>query len=247
MKKMFAVATEKANRASVHLNHLKTTISSGQCFSARLTQRRHEARRSLHVDIDPVPLEVGMMLGDVLHNLRASLDYLAWELVEAAGGVPDKDTYFPFCKTREQLEKDLKKKSIRHAGSEVHQVILNIIRPYPDGNKVLWALHWMNIIDKHRVVLPLVAVGQLIGISFRTGGIMLENATVAVETGGRINLADSCEPIVVIDPGLPKFQVRMPMESGLSEEPLVPSLEKMLNAVHEIIAQVSEAFEKRNR
>src|SRR5437879_1840574 len=40
-----------------------------------------------------VPKEWGGIIGDVVHNARASLDYLAWQLVLKNGGAPGINTY----------------------------------------------------------------------------------------------------------------------------------------------------------
>ena len=45
--------------------------------------------------VKPVPTDIPLILGDAIHNLRAALDHAAWQLVEAGGGIPSKDTYFP--------------------------------------------------------------------------------------------------------------------------------------------------------
>ena len=46
------------------------------------------------LDPDPVPEQISLIAGDCLQNLRSSLDYLVWELVEAAGTEPSKRTHF---------------------------------------------------------------------------------------------------------------------------------------------------------
>src|SRR5579875_2816148 len=46
----------------------------------------------------PPPITIATTAGEVLHNLRSSLDHLAWMLVEENGGSPDEDTCFPILK-----------------------------------------------------------------------------------------------------------------------------------------------------
>jgi hypothetical protein len=49
------------------------------------------------------PLRLSVLLGDFLHNLRSSLDHLAWQLVLANGGTPKSGpggTQFPILEKR---------------------------------------------------------------------------------------------------------------------------------------------------
>jgi hypothetical protein len=54
--------------------------------------QEHDERRSEHVfrfrRVPTVPADLNAILGDSIHNLRISLDYLAWQLVKATGGIP---------------------------------------------------------------------------------------------------------------------------------------------------------------
>jgi hypothetical protein len=43
------------------------------------------------------PAVLALGLADCLHNLRAALDYLAWQLVVASGATPTGRTMFPIC------------------------------------------------------------------------------------------------------------------------------------------------------
>lgn len=58
----------------------------------------------------PVPAHLALVLGDALQCLRSSLDYLVWELVEAAGNKPHRKLMFPIALTSEQYRDDLRKR-----------------------------------------------------------------------------------------------------------------------------------------
>ena len=51
-----------------------------------------------------VPTEWPGLIGDIIHNLRAALDYLAWQLVIAHGGTPNSGTQFPVFSTQKTNE-----------------------------------------------------------------------------------------------------------------------------------------------
>lgn len=45
--------------------------------------------------VENPPEQISLILGDAIHNLRASLDHLACELVESNGGTITEQTSFP--------------------------------------------------------------------------------------------------------------------------------------------------------
>src|ERR1700728_1796639 len=52
-------------------------------------------------DFEPLSL----IFGDMLYNLRATLDYLAWQLVLSNGGQPSIDTRFPCVRMEKNWNK----------------------------------------------------------------------------------------------------------------------------------------------
>ena len=75
----------------------------------------------LHVSVDPqtgdeviqsadlpsFPARWGVLVGELIHNLRSALDYLIGEFVREGGREPDSGNAFPISKTRARY---LKKK-----------------------------------------------------------------------------------------------------------------------------------------
>jgi hypothetical protein len=108
-----------------------------------------------HVPEIPDPL--ALMLGDALYNLRAALDYLAYELVVAAGNEPNSQTAFPIFDTPDEYWERMgrKVKGMRQSAIEA----INRIQPYEGGFcHALWQLHRLNNIDKHRVLVTIALV-----------------------------------------------------------------------------------------
>jgi hypothetical protein len=113
----------------------------------------------------PVPARIPLILGDCLQNLRSSLDYLVWELVEAAGKIPDDRLMFPIAITQKQYEEALKK---RHRLDNVDSRAIAIIdrfqpfhSPRPEAT-VLAILDKLTNINKHRRVI-LTSLTGLVG------------------------------------------------------------------------------------
>jgi hypothetical protein len=102
-------------------------------------------------ELPAIPASVGAILGDAAHNLRTSLDYLACELVRSAGNEPGGGVYFPISNSVREYEAESggKTKGI----PEEAKKIIDAIHPYFGGNNVLWSLHQLDRVDKHRLVL----------------------------------------------------------------------------------------------
>ena len=118
-------------------------------------------------DIQTPPADISLITGDVIHNLRSSLDYLAYALVIANGNTPNKQTAFPIH--------DAAAKYVAYSGRQIELMAqsaidaINATEPYQGGNGAgFWVLHYLDIADKHHALLtPLVNV---IGASFSFPG-----------------------------------------------------------------------------
>lgn len=107
----------------------------------------------------PVPLDLSAIIGDVVHNLRSTLDLLVCDLVRSAGK-STKRVYFPFCDTLTDLPRVIKERNLHHAGADVVDTIERL-RPYKGGNVALRAVHDMDIEDKHRALLPVIGAATV--------------------------------------------------------------------------------------
>lgn len=119
------------------------------------------------------PARAAMLIGDILHNLRSSLDLLACELVTQSeagsreGVVVDlSGVAFPFPRSEQTLEIEIAAKRFNRAGVDAVE-LYRTLTPWEHGNRDLWALHQLNILDKHRSVLPHTAIVKSQGDIFR--------------------------------------------------------------------------------
>jgi hypothetical protein len=95
--------------------------------------------------IDPLPRRLAPSIGDVIHSARAALDHLAYQLV------PSKKTYFPIADD-EAKYKDKIKRDLKGAPSAVLDLV-HSIKPFKEGNILLWQLNRLDNVDKHQLVL----------------------------------------------------------------------------------------------
>ena len=98
-----------------------------------------------------IPPDIPVMIGEVLHNIRSSLDQLMCAIASNYSGT-SKDTYFPFSKEADSLDSQIKQKCRRLPGAA--NDLIRKWRPYKGGNDLLWFLHDLNRSDKHVDIIP---------------------------------------------------------------------------------------------
>jgi hypothetical protein len=99
-----------------------------------------------------VPCHFAVIIGDAIHNLRASLDLLASDLVSIAGGNIN-NVSFPFGDSPEGFEEMVKKRHLDRAGADIVEVVRSF-KPYKGGNELLRVIHDLDITDKHKALIP---------------------------------------------------------------------------------------------
>lgn len=113
-------------------------------------------RLVLRVEHEFPAVEVAMDVGDTVHNMRSALDHAALELVELGGGTVGARTGFPIPQKASATVEDYHRQvqgRLKGASSAVVETARSI-EPIPGGHdEVLWALHHLDILDKHRVLI----------------------------------------------------------------------------------------------
>lgn len=107
------------------------------------------------------PEEWSILVGDALHNARSALDHLAWQLVELHSGSPDKSR-FPFKDGPIGFGEELRK-ALPGVPTDIRDQV-RALQPWRGGDDQLWLLHHLDIVDKHRLLVPVVAASR--GILF---------------------------------------------------------------------------------
>ncbi len=98
------------------------------------------------------PLRWAALIGDAIHNLCSALDLLVWQLVLINGAVPGKQNAFPIYDTLSDFVSGYARQLCEVAAPAVNTI--RSLNPYEAGNRTLWLLHRLDIIDKHRVLVP---------------------------------------------------------------------------------------------
>jgi len=107
-----------------------------------------------------MPADLAAILGDSIHNLRVSLDYLAWQLVKATGGTPTLgrhgSTSFPILEKPRIRNQVATYPQINPSVPDKCRELLDEIQPYKrekPANHDLAILNKLDIRDKHHELL----------------------------------------------------------------------------------------------
>ena len=146
----------KANWASDHIEELDRALETFFDTNPYVVHTKKDVQTLEHVyyygGCSPYPREVIGHVGDALHNLRSSLDHLAWQLVIANGGSPAGHTCFPICDPLIKDPQAFLEKSVKGMRQDAIKDIA-AWEPYKGGNDTLWLLHELDRLDKHREIL----------------------------------------------------------------------------------------------
>ena len=154
----------KLDRAAKHFNDLNAEIDAfkdRQPYRAVVDEDSEPAVKiyKLHI-VEAIPLKWAGHVGDIIHNTRATLDSLATALVIRGGHTSKKaidKAKFPICATEAGLSEARVNAFFKYAGPSVEKMIRRL-QPYREGKGcALWRLHRLDIIDKHRAIIPVGA------------------------------------------------------------------------------------------
>jgi hypothetical protein len=145
----------KIERAKKHLRDLETEVTAcrDKTLNVHLSDEDPETGQIVqHLATVPVfSFEILSAAGDVIHSLRTALDHLAYQLaVVGSGRPPGRGVEFPISKDQNTYERE-KARKVEGMRLEVVEAI-DAIKPYKGGNDILWRIHELDNIDKHRFV-----------------------------------------------------------------------------------------------
>jgi hypothetical protein len=106
-------------------------------------------------DVPPIPDDFSLLAGDAIHNIRSVLDHLAYHMMTISPGISSDHlqyVYFPIAETPQKYKSEAVKR-IEGMRQDAKDAI-DKIQPYEGGaGKILWRLHSLDIIDKHKVLI----------------------------------------------------------------------------------------------
>jgi hypothetical protein len=163
----FDDARLKIDRAGNHISELDTIVRSlPERYSSTIEsdpQGRGNSIRYYLPNSAQLNATVALILGDAIHALRTSLDY-AW-FIASNGEERGKYCKFPVCNSAKELDGRLQGAKLDITHPSLFERMRTKIQPTRDQNWHLWALHELDIIDKHRLLLPIVRAGSISGLA----------------------------------------------------------------------------------
>jgi hypothetical protein len=148
---------KKVKRAKKHIQDLETALSgfphSGDDFIRCENDLQKRERRYYCTALPIIPPDIPLIAGDIIQNLCSALDHLACRLLRSKC---DTQTYFPICSTEIKYKASKRRGKIEEFRPDVIKFI-DLFKPYEGGDYLLWELHELNRIDKHRLLLTVCA------------------------------------------------------------------------------------------
>jgi hypothetical protein len=245
MRKLFEGARLKVKRANQHIDQLNTILTDfikTDDFH-RLSVLKNEAGHYVltYETIKQLPKDVPTILGDAIHNLRSSLDLATNEIVTN----PGKYTRFPFQSSRKELIGSINGGSVKTAGTDIVNLIVNDIKPYKGGNGPLCALNDADIMDKHSLLIPVISVSALTNVNVVAGRAIFTGCTFAVSGDGKLNIVGFPENVELQGNVEPRFEVLFDKRI-FDGQPLIPTLHQLSQLVSGIMNQMEEKILARN-
>ncbi len=217
---LFSSAFLKFERATKHRQEFEAKYAAFRSSCHKWKIRDDIKNESIVFDIEtlPPPIDLPLILGDMFHCLRTALDHAIFAIVQPA----PKDiraTQFPFGEDRKEIEKTKSFKLISAANKEAADMILNSLNPIKSGNKTLWNLHQLDIIDKHRsllvtISLILTELPNTVGTTGDGGPAIFFWNQLVLELGTKSSIPiGHINSHVVSEPKF-NFEVNLTMENG---------------------------------
>lgn len=164
-------------------------------------QSGHQVLRAV---ADPMPADIPLTIGDALHCLSCSVDYVMSGMMRAKTGNATR-IGFPTNETRHALRKSFmspkgnicgrpkKAPPTRRIVENFPAVVLElftVIKPYRGGNFALWEIRKADNIDKHNFIIPAITVAtvEIRNLIDEVHNCSFGRITAEVYAGGRINV-----------------------------------------------------------
>ena len=166
MKANLVEVRDKLRRAHDHIAELDRTIQQWGIAEQKtnpFTAHHQSDRKRMvirHGKVGRNNPDWTLIVGDIIHNLRSALDHIVCQLAILNGNDLSccDATFFPVCICKPDFKRADKK--LEHLVSAEALAVIEQLQPYQAAERgkrpiadVLWTVHKLNIIDKHRTVL----------------------------------------------------------------------------------------------
>lgn len=236
---LFTGSESKIRRAQHLVAELESCIQQFLRNGACSVEVHEDPASGVHrlkvLAMKPLPEDIPLIVGDIVNNLRSSLDILVSAFIRTAGGNVALGS-LPVHETRDSLLGALARSEIQKVRPDVADFILKSVKPYKDGNLELWSLSKLDNVNKHRLVIPVVTVTRLSGISARDeNNNTFNNMTVTVDHGTVINLIRTASRMHILNPGQPAVAVLFDQGYPFENQSVVQTLDQLASHVFSVV------------
>lgn len=246
----------KVERAKSHLDSLISLSSplSKELYEITVSRERTVAILAKPDCFDvtfrpkkPIPEFFALIIGDAVHNLRASLDHWAAALVSETTGNPvDTRVYFPFYGEGKKFESAKGYKPIKQAAPDVADFIGDEIKPGFDGDRNLWSITDLDNVDKHNFILPTVAIAKVTNLDLRwQPDNFLGDVAVGGYATGPIRLIRSEVPFAIGKDFKTSTEITFPKGGLFENEPVIPTITNLGQVVTKTLDALEVFLRKR--
>ena len=177
----FEGARLKIKRANQHIADIKSKVNGLiDAYTVTIETNANTGDESVRYGLPDsnTPIQIALVTGDAIHNLKTALDY-AWMgvLSRFVPAAVDNFSKFPILQSKNDLEAALNGREIHISAPNLFRLMVSDIKSYKGGNDSIWCIHRLDIIDKHRLLLPVMNYTALQGIE-------LQNNTGEIIRGG---------------------------------------------------------------
>lgn len=240
-RQLFKSSKLKIERANKHIRELNAVLHSyvqGNVYRIGEQLDADGRIRKLHIiTTNPLPSELPLIIGDVVHNLHAALDMVIWEIIPQT--YRDRNIKFPFYETPDELVGQVTKGKIQAHAPEIAKIIIDEIKPCRGGNDTLCGLHILDIMDKHQLLIPFCDTIKLVRASGRSveGEFVNRDFVVQWLREGEAQSSPPDTQITNYEDAI--FTIRFVKDQPFEGESVIPKLHELSKVVYGAI----ETFE----
>lgn len=147
----------KIKRAERHFAELSALFRESKPFRYFLETNYKTGERATFAKRDEdVANEAAIIIGDIIHNLRAALDHAYWNCTNefAKSDGERRSIQFPITSSEKSLIESVLPGLPKRVSETFASAIKNL-KPYRDGgNSLLCAIHDLDVEDKHKLLIP---------------------------------------------------------------------------------------------
>jgi hypothetical protein len=184
------------------------------------------------------------IFGDCIGNLRAALDYIAWQLATKYAGRPLTDreargVYFPICDRSNLWPPNTATHLMNPCGVPAPTIgEIEKVQPYQAGYQPIGFLSQLVSIDKHR--LPLMTIGNAQTLSCQAtlpgGWVMSGTPGASITFGAGVPSGPAAPPVEVQMEGKAAVYVTL-QDASMPQGPVDLLLGQMLKCVSDVLSR----------